>query len=237
MGIILTILGAVLIAVYLLPIIRQVFNFGSIAGIGVGALILVFGLTWNRLSFTQQKFIAFGIFTVLLLIGWLSSVILRDGKTNADGQKILVVLGCRVKGDIPSVALEKRVDSAYLYLISNPQARAILSGGQGRDEFISEAECMRKMLTDRGISSDRLLLEDKSASTYQNIKLSMKYIKDAGVNEIAVATSEYHQKRARLICKKFGLTAYSVSSKTDPLILPVFVLREIFALVKEYICS
>ena len=174
---------------------------------------------------------------VLILIGSLSSFVLRDGKTNADGQKILVVLGCRVKGDIPSVALEKRVDSAYLYLMSNPQARAILSGGQGRDEFISEAECMRKMLTDRGISSDRLLLEDKSASTYQNIKLSMKYIKDAGVNEIAVATSEYHQKRARLICKKFGLTAYSVSSKTDPLILPVFVLREIFALVKEYICS
>ena len=85
MGIILTILGAVLIAVYLLPIIRQVFNFGSIAGIGVGALILVFGLTWNRLSFTQQKYVAFGVFVVLILIGSLSSFVLRDGKTNADG--------------------------------------------------------------------------------------------------------------------------------------------------------
>ena len=237
MGIILTILGAVLIVVYLLPIIRQVFNFGSIAGASMGTALLVFGLMWNRLTFTTQRLVVFVVVIVLAGLWGLTYLILHHGKTNADGQKILIVLGCRVKGDVPSVALQKRVDSAYFYLLSNPDARAILSGGQGRDEFISEAECMRKMLTDRGISSDRLLLEDKSASTYQNIKLSMKYIKDAGVNEIAVATSEYHQKRARLICKKFGLTAYSVSSKTDPLILPVFVLREIFALVKEYICS
>ncbi|MGN1328341.1 MAG: ElyC/SanA/YdcF family protein [Eubacterium sp.] len=235
MGIILIILGAVLIAVYLLPIIRQVFNFGSIAGIAMGTVMLVLGLTWNRLTFSQQKFTVFGAIALVVGLWGLSAAILRDGRSDADGKRILVVLGCRVKGDIPSRALKKRVDSAYLYLLSNPQSKAILSGGQGRDEFISEALCMKNMLTERGISPDRLIIEDRSVSTYENIKFSMKYIEDAGVKEIAVATSEYHQKRAKLICKKFGLTAYSVSSKTDPLILPVFVLREIFALAKEYV--
>lgn len=235
MGIILTILGIFLIAVYLLPVIRQVFNFGSIAGISIGAAFLACGLAWSKMTFSQQKFFSFTALVAVLILCSLSSFVLRDGKTNADGQKILVVLGCRVKGDVPSKALEKRVDSAYLYLMSNPHSKAILSGGQGRDEFVSEALCMKQMLTKRGISPNRLILEDKSVSTYQNIKFSMKYIEAEDVKEIAVATSEYHQKRAKLICKKFGLTAYSVSSKTDPLILPVFVLREIFALVKEYI--
>ncbi|MGN1421099.1 MAG: YdcF family protein [Eubacterium sp.] len=235
MRIILIILGAVFIAVYLLPIIRQVFNFGSVAGISIGAAMLAFGLTWNKMTFSQQKLVAFAVAIVLVGLWSLTSLVLRDGKTDADNQKILVVLGCRVKGDVPSIALQKRVDSAYLYLLSNPQAKAILSGGQGRDEFISEAACMKQMLTNRGISPDRLFLEDKSVSTYENIKFSIKYIEDAGVKEIAIATSEYHQKRAKLICKRFGLTAYSVSSKTDPLILPVFLLREFFALAKEYI--
>ncbi len=235
MRIILILLGAVLIAVYLLPIVRQVFNFGSIAGIAMGGVLLGFGLTWNKMTFSQQKFAAFAVVVVVIGLWGLTYMLLRDGKTNAENQKILVVLGCRVKGDVPSKALKKRVDSAYLYLMSNPQSKAVLSGGQGKDEFISEALCMKEMLTKRGISPDRLMLEDRSVSTYENIKFSMKYIEEAGVNEIAVATSEYHQKRAKLICKKFGLTAYSVSSKTDPLILPVFVLRELFALAKEYV--
>lgn len=235
MQIVLIIFGIILFTAFFLPVFQHVLNFGNIAGMVMGGAAFAAGLLWNKCSFTLQKYIAFAAVLFIIVLPFLMLWLLRDGKSNAGGQKVLIVLGCRVKGDIPSIALQKRVDSAYFYLLSNPQSIAILSGGQGKDESLSEALCMKQMLTERGISAGRLFLEDKSTSTYENIRFSMKYVEELGADEIAVATSEYHQKRAKLICKRFGLTAYSVSSKTSPILLPTFALRELFALVKEYV--
>lgn len=234
---ILIIYAALLLAVFLLPLLDRVFNFGNAVGIALGALFLALGLMWNSISFTLQKLTAFGALAFGVIFWLLGALLVRDGRSTANGQKVIVVLGCRVNGDVPSIALQKRVDCAYLYLMSNPGSVAILSGGRGRDELISEAACMKNMLVSRGIPENRLITEDKSVSTYQNIKFSKKYIKELGTDEIAVATSEYHQKRASLICKKFGLTAYPVSAKTAPRLLPTFILRELFALINEYASS
>lgn len=68
---------------------------------------------------------------------------MKFGKNTATNQKTLIVLGCRVKGDVPSLALQKRADAAYFYLLKNPDCVAILSGGQGKDENISEAACLK----------------------------------------------------------------------------------------------
>ncbi|MDD6729292.1 MAG: YdcF family protein [Eubacteriales bacterium] len=226
--------GAVILLLFVLPLFHGVLNAGNFCGMASGVASLVIGITWNSYSFNERKIFAFVILFVIIAFTALCVSVVKSGKSNAKGQKVLIVLGCRVKGYTPSVALQKRVDSAYFYLLQNPNAVAVLSGGKGRDEFISEAQCMKNMLTDRGISADRLFLEDKSTSTYENIRFSMKYFEQLGTDEIAVATSEYHQKRAQLICRRFGLTAYAVSSKTAPSLLPTFALRELFALAKEY---
>lgn len=235
MQILLILSGILIFILFFLPVFWQVLNFGNLAGMAAGALFLVSGALWERISFSLQKYILFALLVFVCAGVILSARILWEGRSNAGGQRVLLVLGCRVKGDVPSLALEKRVDSAYFYLLSNPDSVAILSGGQGRDENLSEALCMKRMLTQRGISANRLLLEDRSTSTYENVRFSRKYIEELGVKEIAVATSEYHQKRAKRICARFGLKAYAVSSKTAPVLLPTFVLREIFALAKEYL--
>ena len=77
----------------------------------------------------------------------------------------IVVLGCQVKGTKPSKALKDRLDTAKEYMQANPETIAVLSGGQGKMEEISEAECMRRYLEKAGISRERLILEQRSTTT------------------------------------------------------------------------
>ena len=81
-----------------------------------------------------------------------------------------VVLGCSVKGTKPSRILEERIDAAYDYLSVNKDAVCILSGGRGPGEDITEAQCMYEVLTKRGISENRLILEERSTTTEENLK-------------------------------------------------------------------
>lgn len=236
MRIILICVGAAVVLTFLLPIIMRVHNLGMAAGIAWGILCCATGVFWNKMGATAQKYIAFAIFIVFVAAYFIFSAIMQNGKTTAENERVLIVLGCRVRGDEPSVALQKRVDSAYFFLLTNPDSIAILSGGQGRDENLSEAQCMKNMLTDRGVSPSRLFLEEQSTSTEQNIKFSKRIIESNNFpTDVAVATSEYHQLRSKMICKKYGLNASAVSSKTQPLLLPTFLLREAMAIVNEKI--
>ena len=225
--------GVLLLLTFLLPVFMQVFNFGTIAGTALGAAYVLLGVLWETMQQKQRTAVLTALVLICAFLLWKAFGILKAGKSNAAGQRVLIVLGCRVRGTEPSLALLKRVDSAYFYLFANPDAVAVLSGGQGSDELISEVACMKRLLMSRGIAESRLLIEDKSTSTYENIRFSRKYLDELGVQEAAIATSEYHQKRARLICQRFGIKAYSVSSQTSPILLPTFVLREILALARE----
>lgn len=91
------------------------------------------------------------------------------GRENLD---YVVVLGAHVKGELPSKALLKRLEAALDYGEKNPETKLVLSGGQGFGENITEALCMKRYLVKNGISSDRLILEEKSTDTRENLKFS-----------------------------------------------------------------
>ncbi len=74
----------------------------------------------------------------------------------------IIVLGAHVAGTRLSKALLERTRRALRYLEENPETRAVLSGGQGQGEQISEAEAMYRYLTEHGIDGSRLILEDTS---------------------------------------------------------------------------
>ncbi|MDE6767015.1 MAG: YdcF family protein, partial [Eubacterium sp.] len=200
----------------------------------LGGVYIALGLLINRFDSTNQRLIGISAVCLLLLIVLKMYEIYRAGKNTADSEAVVIVLGCRVKGDKPSLSLEKRTDAAYRFLLNNPVAVAILSGGQGKDEKLSEALCMQKLLYDRGILKDRLIIEDKSTTTDENIRFSLEIIERLGMKkEVAIATSEYHQKRAAAICKRYGIKSSAVSSKTKMTLLPTFLLREMFGEIKE----
>lgn len=144
-----------------------------------------------------------------------------------------IVLGAQVKPWGPSVILRGRIDAAKSYLDDSPNANAVLSGGQGSDEIMSEAQCMYSVLTESKIDSSRLYMEDKSTNTTENIRNSMKIIEDNNLNtDITIVTDGFHQLRARIICSQLGIKGNvgAVSSDTRLLYVPTYAVREWFAL-------
>ncbi len=180
-------------------------------------------------------FILIGLFLVYVITA-MSLMFYGSSNTPEKGSTV-VILGCEVRGTEPSQTLKNRLDTAYDYLKENPDVSAVLSGGKGSNESISEAECMYRYLTEKGISKNRLYKEEKSSTTYENIKFSMEIIKNKGLNEnLAIVTDWYHEYRASLIAKRQGITGVgAVSTPTQTYLTANLVTREIFALGKEII--
>lgn len=180
-------------------------------------------------------FVLIGLF-IIYVVTALCLMFYGSGKAPEKGATV-VVLGCEVRGETPSQALKNRLDAAYSYLTENPDSKAVLSGGQGDNENISEAECMYRYLTEMGISEDRLYKEDKSATTYENIKFSMEIIKNNKLSkDLAIVTDWYHEYRASLIAKRQGIeNVGAVGAPTQTYLTANLVTREIFALGKELI--
>ncbi len=130
----------------------------------------------------------------------------------AQGQECtVVVLGCQVFPDgHPSLMLRGRIQAAYRYLTDHPEAVCIASGGQNGSEPGSEAQCIRDTLVSMGIAPERILLEDRSRSTEENLALSARLIAEQGLpTAAAVASDNFHQLRAAIWAQRSGLTPYS----------------------------
>ncbi len=146
-------------------------------------------------------------------------------------QEYVIVLGAGVHGTTPSLSLRNRLDGAYDFLTKNPSVICIVSGGQGPNEDISEAQCMFNDLTAKGIDPNRVWQEDKSTSTEENLKFSLDLIeKRTGTRptKINVLSSEYHLFRAGNFAKAQGVTAYGVPAETTKFSLRInHFMREI----------
>lgn len=131
----------------------------------------------------------------------------------------VVVLGAKVNRDGPSVSLWDRICAAYTYLEEHPQTIAIVSGGQGTDEPITEAECMYRELVELGIVPKRIWVEDEATSTWENLQFSLNRIEEvtgSRPTSLGVLSSEYHLLRASLLAKKCGVTEFiGVPAKTS----------------------
>ena len=173
-----------------------------------------------------------GVITAIVI----SVLMIRAANNLPDEPTTVIVLGCRVKENGPSLMLQKRIDAAYDYMTENENVICIASGGQGSDEPMSEAQAIKNSLVEKGISPDRIIMEDKSENTFQNIRNSLEIFDSMGMSRKAVIiTSEFHQLRAKMIASKQGLECYSKSSPTYPPLLPSYWVREWFGVLHELI--
>ena len=153
-----------------------------------------------------------------VLIGW--SAITATGQP-AD---YVIVLGARVRGTKISNSLKQRLDRAIEYSEEYPNTVLVLSGGKGPGEEISEARAMYEYLQYNGIPEDKLLIEDQSSDTVQNIEFSRTVIDrqeynkaqaarahlmefyrerpDGDTIRIGILTSNYHVFRAEAIARR-----------------------------------
>lgn len=167
------------------------------------------------------------IVTAVLLVGVLivgiTEVAIFKASLGSPGRKAdyVVVLGAKVNKGGPSVSLWDRICAAYEYLEKHPNTVAILSGGQGTDEPITEAECMYRELVNLGIDPKQLRREEEATSTWENIQFSLDMIEEeTGVrpDSLGIISSEYHLLRASLLAKKCGVTDFiGIPAKTSRL--------------------
>ncbi len=177
------------------------------------------------------------LFTVLLCAGLLvvgitEAVIIKASFGDPQAQcDYLLVLGAGVHGSQPSLSLQNRIDAAYDYLTAHPDVTAVLSGGQGEGEDITEAKCMFDHLTQRGIDPSRLWLEEQAASTWENLNFSLDLIQEktgSRPERIGVLSSEYHLFRASLFTRACGAEFIGVPAKTTKVSLRInYFMREV----------
>lgn len=153
-------------------------------------------------------------------------------KTPQPGADYVIVLGAQVRGRTPSYNLARRLDAAYEYLEDNPTVQVILSGGKGDGEDISEARAMAEYLTGKGISPKRMILEEESRNTHENIQYSREKMRTDDVSVVLV-TNDFHVFRSVGIARKQGIK--DVTGLGAPVMwytVPNMYLREAFAVVK-----
>ncbi len=145
-----------------------------------------------------------------------------------------LVLGAALWDGRPSPALRERLDLAYQMYREGWVQYLILSGGKG-DEGPSEAEGMKQYLVEKGIPPDRLLLEDKSRNTAENIANSKKILLERNWNQIYLITHDYHMYRALRLAERAGIDAAPAPVHSRVLFIPFYKTRECLSIIKMWI--
>lgn len=187
----------------------------------------------------MKKWLIIGIIVItvpVVLYIWLGNLIDLAAKNTADGSnEYVIILGAKVKpGGVPSLSLKNRLDVAADYLHAYPHVKAIVSGGQGEDEDRTEASVMYDYLVNKGIAADRIIQEDQSTSTYENLAFSKQLIPKE-IKSMTIVSNDFHLKRASMLASKLELETDVLAAKTPKVVEQKSRLRERLALVKTYI--
>lgn len=171
------------------------------------------GMKWLRRIFTVCLCVG------LLVVGITEILIIHHsfGDPKEDC-RYMVVLGAKVREDGPSVSLMDRIRCAYDYMAGHPDVIAVVSGGQGADEPMSEAQCMYEHLVEMGIDESRIWIEDQATSTWGNLNLSLDLIEEktgTRPERIGLLSSEYHLFRAGLQAKDCGVETVGIPAQTS----------------------
>ena len=153
------------------------------------------------------------------------------------GLDYIIVLGAQVKPEGPSAVLQYRLDAAFDYLTENEDTVCILSGGQGRNEPCTEAEGMYRYLADKGIAPGRLVKEERSTDTSENIAFSVELMGRSDAS-VGIVTNNFHVFRGVRLAKSAGIEdVCGISAHSDPLFLLNNMVREFFGIGKDLICG
>ena len=201
------------------------------------ALMIRFDL-WSQFPLLLRRIIC-----GLLLVGILAFVVAegcifahyRDqGRPDLD---YIIVLGAQMKPAGPSAVLKFRLDAAYDYLTANENTLCVVSGGQGPNEPCTEAQGMYDYLVERGISPERIFMEDKSTDTSENIAFSAEIIGGTD-KDVGIVTNNFHVFRGMMLARHAGFeNACGISARSNIYFQPNNLVREFFGIMKDLVCG
>lgn len=232
--------------------------------IALVAAVLLFLVLSGRLPRLKTAAMCFSLLLWLgiAVFGAVEAVVFSAGRrAPANDAAYVIILGAQVRGETPTLVLNARIKAAAEYLTEHPEAIAVASGGKGSGENISEAEAIKRGLMRLGIAEERILTEDRSTSTVENLKYSAEVIQnyEAGLmmndgmqasagqkektgaskvrfvpKDVVIVTNDFHVYRGVRLAKNLGYTQVSGLGATDFFAVTIqYYVREFFALTLE----
>ena len=193
-------------------------------------------------------------FMALLFYSWVYRLLPRRRQYD-----YIIIHGAGLDGPRPTPLLAGRIDKALeLWNKQHQHGKFVVSGGQGADEIVSEAQAMRDYLLEKGVSADAILMEDKSTTTWENLRYSLAIIRadrasaaadgapaggsvtsnDAPADSeftTAVVTSDFHVFRCAEYAHNLGIKADGIGSHTKGWYWPTAFIREFIAITKAHL--
>ncbi len=210
-------------------------NVGSVLLCGFAAVLAGIVFLQRKTGRKHKMLIGFVIVVLAVLathaVVWNYFAFCRPPVQNEDAT--VIVLGCKVNGEEPSLMLKRRLLKAKEYLEQNPQANCVVSGGMGENESHTEAHVMKKFLVESGISEQRVYEENRSTNTDTNIRYSLQVIQQQELGEnLIICTDGFHQLRAWMYVRRNGRDAAAISGKTPFWVIPSYAVREMGGILK-----
>ena len=217
------------------------FTFGTVFTLAIGIGLCIAGVYYDwiknntKTGYLKYLKIIICIFVVAEII-FLSFLYCHGRFDTTDyTEDVVIVLGTGLRGDVVSYSLKNRLDKAVEYHKQNPDALIVVSGGQGVQETVTEGYAMEKYLISKGIDKDKIIKEEKSTSTSENMRFS-KVILDKIIDKqysINVITNDFHTFRSVWIAHREGFDNVNYLSCKTPIydVLPSY-LRETLAIFK-----
>lgn len=201
------------------------YSFTVLVCLGIAAILLFYALipvfartyplTARRLKRVFTTILCIGLILVAVTEFFIIRASFGEPKESCE---YVVVLGAKVRDSGPSVSLMDRIYGARDYLESHPDVIVVVSGGQGQDEPMTEAQAMYDELLALGIDPDRIWMEDKATSTWENLNFSLNLIEEkTGVRpeKIGIVSSEYHLFRASLFADACNVESVLIPARTS----------------------
>ena len=234
---VLIVLGILLFFWCFLPVFAGIFNIGSLTGMVVGALLVLYGAApqlFTSLPWQLQTVIKLIVLVIAALTVSITAVMVSAILQPAAEAETVIVLGCKVDRNGPSRMLRERLDAAYDYLQENTDAIVIVTGGQGSDEPEPEGTAMQKYLLKKGIDAGRIYVEDRSESTRENLINAAEIMQENSLRSpVLIVTNEFHVLRAQMIAHSMGMHASTLPAPTAALYFGPYFIRELYGVLSQ----
>ena len=186
-------------------------------------------------------FAAVYLYFECMLIGAIVADVIAARYEPEPDKDFLIILGCGLRKDgTPSPLLRGRIDRALAFAKKQKAETGkelifVTSGGQGPDEIISESVSMKRYLLQQGIPEQRIIEEDRSADTFENMKYSKEKIWAVNPRgKVAFATTNYHVFRSGLYARRVKMRAVGMGARTKWYFWPNAAVREFVGLLTEH---
>lgn len=214
-------------------------------GLAFCMLSLVLCIKLSKKDFKYNKFFkVISIIGKILLGAFIASffiiqmLIFNGGFSDDDVIfDVLIVLGAGSIDDSPSQSFKSRLDVAISYLEDNLDSYVIVTGGFGYEKPFSDAYVAKKYLLENGILSDRILMEEKSTNTFENVFYAKELLPENFDGNVCAVSNDFHLYRARSLLEIHNLTGYAIGCEIPHFkqLNYLYSIREYFSILKHFV--